>query len=148
MKIKSILGAIVLGAALVSGPAMAQTYVCDIKPTARGKQNAAVNSQFRFAFSGSDVSVSDGFIRATGKRSVRGRFDRQVGNDLLFSWSVGGVPRNLMPQEVTWYRPTIDYRGRLDTKSRNIRIIGNFVARYGGGNTGTNIRGFGNCRRG
>lgn len=133
-------------AATLSSAALAQSYTCNIKPTARGKQNATVNSSFSFRFSGDSVRVSDKFIRATGKRSVNGKFDRKVGSDLLFSWTVSGVPRNLMPKEVTWYRPTVSYRGRLDTKTRRVRLTANYVARYGGGNTGSNIKGFGTCR--
>jgi hypothetical protein len=132
--------------AILSTGALAQSYTCNIKPTARGKQNATVNSSFSFRFSGDSVRVSDKFIRATGKRSVNGTFDRKVGGDLLFSWTVNGVPRNLMPKEVSWYRPTVTYRARLDTSTRRVRVTANFVQRYGGGNTGSNIKGFGNCR--
>ncbi len=126
---------------------IAQTYQCNIKPTGKYKQNATVNSNFRFSFNGDSVSVSDKFIRATGKRTVRGKFDRKVRNDLIFSWRVNGVPRKLMPEELTWYRPAVDYRGRIDTKTRRVRVTANFVQRYGGGSSGSNIRGVGKCKR-
>ncbi|WP_298290293.1 hypothetical protein [uncultured Litoreibacter sp.] len=131
-----------------AAPVLAQSYSCKIQPTKKFKQNATVNSTFRFRFNGDAVSVSDGFIRATGKRSVNGKFDRKVGNDLIFSWRVGGVPRKLMPSETSWYRPTVDYRGRIDTKTGRVRVTANFVQRYGGGSSGSNIRGVGKCRRG
>ncbi|MEM6594717.1 MAG: hypothetical protein AAF672_07990 [Pseudomonadota bacterium] len=130
-----------------SGAATATTYQCDVTPTKNGKQNAAISPDFKVEFDRGDVIISDDFIRATGKRALEGNYDRMVKDDILFSWSVSGVPRNLMPQEVTWYRPQVNYRGRLNTKTMQLKVSGDFVPRYGGGYTGTDLRGLGVCEK-
>lgn len=138
---------IAIGAVLLSTPALSETYECSMRAVSNGKQNAPVTGTAQFDFSGGSVAIQDDFLRAVGKRGVQGDFDRQVGNDLLFSWSVNGVPLNLMPTEVTWYRQSVTYRARLDMSTNTVRVRADYVPRYGGGNTGTDIRGQGTCRK-
>ncbi len=79
--------------------------------------------------------------------SVEGKLDRMVGSDQLFGWGVSGVPLKLMPPEITWYRQTVNYRARLNTQTGKLRVRGDFVQRYVGGSSGTNMVGVGVCER-
>ena len=116
-----------------------------MKPTVAGKQNAAIAPVLTLKLDGQRVTVSDSFINASGKQIVRGVYDRTVGNDVLFGWNVSGVPRTMMPTELTWYRPNVGYRARFNQVSKLLKLRADYVPRYGGGNTGTGLAAIGVC---
>lgn len=124
----------------------ARTYNCSLRAQSELKHQPAIPKKLRLTITNRTVIVSDAFIRATGFKSIDGRIDRRIGNDQLFTWTVDNVPTRLMPQERTWYRPSVNYRARLNTSTGALTVRGDFVSRYTGGASGTDMRAFGSCR--
>ncbi|MEM7469799.1 MAG: hypothetical protein AAF340_00495 [Pseudomonadota bacterium] len=134
--------------AIGSGAVQAMTFQCSVVPTKTGGQNAAISPTVKVVFDNGDLIISDDFIRAAGKRAVRGKYDRRVKDDILFSWTVHGVPNQLMPRENTAYYPQVIYRGRLDVEELEIKISADFVSRkISGGSSGKGMRGVGRCKK-
>lgn len=145
-KVLSVLSICAMASVAVTSPAQARTYNCFLEAQSTLKHQPAMPTRMRITLTSGGVSVADAFIRATGNNSVQGKLDRRIGKEQLFSWRVTGVPRKLMPQEVTWYRPVVNYRARLNTSNGMLSVRGDFVGRYSGAASGTDLRMVGACR--